>query len=91
MQRKKLFSSPRDAAQAFFSSAFWYLSLQGNIKGMCHIGIMTHIVDILAQFFLDNFHLYLPKTFTDTANVVRHIMVSHIPSLKSLTEVAKTE
>lgn len=43
------------------------------------------------QSFLDNFHLHLPKTFTDIANVVRHIMISHIPSLKSLTEVAKTE
>lgn len=43
------------------------------------------------QSFLDNFHLYLPKTFTDIADVVRHIMISHIPSLKSLTEVAKTE
>lgn len=58
---------------------------------MCHIGIMTHIVDILARFFLHNFHLYLPKTLTGIANVVRHIMISHIPSLKSLTEVAKTE
>jgi len=64
LQRKKLFSSPRDAAQVFFSpSAFQYLSLQGSIKGMYHTGIMTHIVDILAQFFLDNFHLYPPKTF----------------------------
>lgn len=52
---------------------------------------MTHIVDILAQLFLDNFHLDLPKTFTDVANVVRHIMVSHIPPLKTFTEVAKTE
>lgn len=43
------------------------------------------------QSFLGNFHLYLPKTFTDIANVVRHIMISHIPSLKSLTQVAKTE
>lgn len=51
---------------------------------MCHIGIMTHIVYILSQLFLDNFHLYPPKTFTDIANVVRHIMISHIPSLKSL-------
>lgn len=58
---------------------------------MCHTKIMTHIVDILEQFFLDNFHLYPPKTSTDIANVVRHIMISHIPSLKSLAEVAKTE
>lgn len=43
------------------------------------------------KFLLDNFHLHLPKTFTNFGSVVRRIMVSHIPSLKSLTEVAKTE